>query len=401
MQVAKSLITFLIILLLIGPIHSETSPTQPKITRKILLNAEPFGFGPSAAIAQLFPYLRPAVSQMGFIGKGHVLDLQKKLAYEAIYEADPKDAKFAEICRQYDIFITASDFEAAAVAKAQGLKVIIYDPLTWFWRSLPAAAENSDLYISQNFFNVSGRLEQWKARIPNVRIVPPLVPHRKASDKRKNRLVLNFGGLSNPYIDEALIIKYADFIITTVKISLSDSFDEFIVAGNNAVAKALSSKHAIKTYTPQEMQNFLADSKLVMMTPGLGNIYDAAEVRTTAFWLPPANDSQGQQLRLLINYGLDPLAIDWHDLIDRDPINYYKPQEEVLKEIAVYLKESVHSPQASERLSRHLRYLYQKTLQTKRATPLHKLIDEFGDGGAEAMGAEIIKWLHELEVKIP
>lgn len=30
------------------------------------------------------------------------------------------------------------------------------------------------------------------------------------------------------------------------------------------------------------------------MTPGLGNIYDAATFAKHVVWLPPANDSQGQ-----------------------------------------------------------------------------------------------------------
>jgi hypothetical protein len=51
------------------------------------------------------------------------------------------------------------------------------------------------------------------------------------------------------------------------------------------------------------------------MTPGLGNIYEAAALAKRVFWLPPANASQGQQLVTLKRRGLAPFAADWHDIL--------------------------------------------------------------------------------------
>ena len=48
---------------------------------KILMNAEAFGFGPSAVIASIFPQLSQCsiIKQIDYIGEKHTLDLQKKL----------------------------------------------------------------------------------------------------------------------------------------------------------------------------------------------------------------------------------------------------------------------------------------------------------------------------------
>lgn len=44
---------------------------------RLLLNAEPFGFGPTAAIASFFPLLRPHFENIGYIGK-NILSICKK-----------------------------------------------------------------------------------------------------------------------------------------------------------------------------------------------------------------------------------------------------------------------------------------------------------------------------------
>ena len=56
------------------------------LSQRILMNAEAFGFGPSAAIAEFFPYLRDRVSNLAYIGSGHTLNLQSKLPYNQVFD---------------------------------------------------------------------------------------------------------------------------------------------------------------------------------------------------------------------------------------------------------------------------------------------------------------------------
>ena len=56
---------------------------QPaRLPLKLLLTAEAFGFGPSAAIAQIFKFLREYVHTIAFAGTGHTLDIQRPLYYD-------------------------------------------------------------------------------------------------------------------------------------------------------------------------------------------------------------------------------------------------------------------------------------------------------------------------------
>ena len=72
----------------------DSNDTQ-KLPLRLLLNAEPFGFGPTAAIAGFFPHLRGNFATIGYMGKKHTLDLQKGLPYDAIHDVTgtPKDER--------------------------------------------------------------------------------------------------------------------------------------------------------------------------------------------------------------------------------------------------------------------------------------------------------------------
>ena len=54
---------------------------------RLLFSAEPFGFGPTAAIAAFFPHIHKKFPDIGFIGERHALDLQRGLPYRAIHDS--------------------------------------------------------------------------------------------------------------------------------------------------------------------------------------------------------------------------------------------------------------------------------------------------------------------------
>ncbi len=93
---------------------------------RLLLNAEPFGFGPTAAIAAVMPYLKPHCSHIGYAGSSHTLDLQRNLPYNAFHTID--DIPWED----YDTFLTALDVDMAVKAHQHNLYTAIYDPLTWY-----------------------------------------------------------------------------------------------------------------------------------------------------------------------------------------------------------------------------------------------------------------------------
>lgn len=145
---------------------------------KLLLNAEPFGFGPSAAIASFFPHLREKFDFIGYVGSDHTLDLQTRLPYNEIHnlnEARNKKIYLQEIIPKYDLVLTASDFSFSEIACSLQIDTIIYDPLTWYWRSIPKEISRSQLYIAQNFFGVEYRLLMDSNAPKNYKVVSPFI----------------------------------------------------------------------------------------------------------------------------------------------------------------------------------------------------------------------------------
>ena len=355
---------------------------------KLLLNAEPFGFGPTAAIATFFPYIRENFEHLGYLGKNHTLDLQKNLPYDSIHDVSGlSDEEIKKILTQYDVFCTALDFETASLAKAAGLKVVIYDPLTWYWKSIPQIVSMSDLYLTQDFFGVGERLQHEPKFFPkDVRIIAPIVSAKRPRISKRYTLI-NLGGLQNPFWSADEVVHYSRIFIKAIKECISPS-EHIIIATSNAVALKLADED-VKNYSRSEIHEILQNTKYAFMTPGLGNIYDVAKFDIPPVWLPPANDSQGQQLDLLKSHSLSDGEIDWSDI--GMSIDYRQEQPVVLQ----HIKDAIYSVTDTAVLKNKIR-AFCNDMNLKDSSLTTKLIDEFGTGGAEAVGKLLYEYCQSL-----
>ncbi len=358
-----------------------------KSKAKLLLNAEPFGFGPSAAIATFFPYLRDRFEHLGYVGVRHTLDLQKDLAYDAIHDVSGfLEDEVKKVLGRYDIFFTALDFEAAALAKSLGLKVLIYDPLTWYWKVVPEVVRQSEMYLAQDFFGVKERLRDESTMFPSmVRVVPPIVSQKRSRLSRKYTLI-NLGGLQNPAWSLEDVVRYAKIFIQAITDCVSH--ENVIIATSNAIAVRLDDSRA-RNYNRAAMHDILENTKYAFMTPGLGNIYDAAKFAIPTVWLPPANDSQGQQLEVLRKHGLSDSHIDWADL--GKPIRYADAQATVLENI----KEAIYADIDYAMLRNVVRRTYEE-IKKKDDGAAGALLDMFGVGGAEKISDIVFEYSQSL-----
>lgn len=371
------------------------------MNKRILLNAESFGFGPSAAIAEIFPYLESSLPHMSYIGTGHSLDLQRKLPYEKIfdYSADSElqqKEKFTAIAKDHDVFITASDFKAARWAKDLGLTLIIYDPLTWYWKEIPDVVKSADLYITQDFFGVQERLQKDQDLFKDYVIVPAIISETDFTIKQGNQqnLLVNMGGLCNPYISQNHLEDFAKTIFGCINNSLAPMHDTTTYISSQLIADSVKTICPAKTLQPDQVQRCLKKSKLAIMTSGLGNIYEASSMSKKVIWLPPANDSQGQQIQLLQIHDMVDYRIDWSDIfIDEDPINYFDSQEIVMKQIAIYMKRLSFESDAKRRFTQLLHENYEKA-QSKALPKLSKLAYKFKINGANIAAEAILKVLN-------
>lgn len=359
---------------------------------RLLLNAEPFGFGPTAAIASFHPHLKKHFNDISYIGKHHTLDLQRHLDYHDIHDISDIDRQQNEdqiisILSDYDVFLSAMDHKMISLAQKAGLKTIYYDALAWYWDKIPDHVKKADLYIAQDFYGVKERIEtEFKTR-HNTAIISPIIQETEknkdeAKDKKRDLILINLGGLQNPYWPIDDIVTYARLLVQSLKTSLSHmGIDEskIVIAGSVAVASRLEYL-GVKTYERAAMQQILKQTKLSIMTPGLGNIYDAACHDIPTLWLPPANDSQGQQLRLLQEHNTSDAYIEWHDFMAIDPIVYKGNQQDVLREIS----DISQMMSSDDHIKRRFNVQILEGLQiikNKNHSKTTKLVREFGANG--------------------
>lgn len=369
---------------------------------KILLNAESFGFGPSAALSAIFPYIKKIfnITQLDYIGEGHSIDLQRNLPYDNIIIASKKE-DFINIVKQYDIFITSLDFEKAIWAQEVKIPTIIYDTLLWYWRKIPNSLLNAHTYITQDFYGVKEKIEN--LQLSNSYIVSPIIKAINKYEKLEKEVILiNFGGLENPYWTIDITYNYIKSILTIlipllkthnkqIKITCSKSHIQKHI---NLTGSTLITGYHLENFSYEVMQQYLSKTYLLFATPGLGNIYECANYQMPTIFLPPVNDSQGQQLEILKEKELINAYIDWN-LLQYGNIDYFQLQLSVLETI----NEAIHYLEKKE-LSKativEIQKIIDNCVKNKGNARLNELINQFGINGLEQVGLIIQNAIEEI-----
>lgn len=366
---------------------------------RLLLNAEPFGFGPSAAIAAFFPHLRPHFEKVGYLGKKHTLDLQRTLPYDEIHDVTgtPKEDRreiYDRVFAGYDILLTAMDHKVASYARNAGLTVYYYDALAWYWPDIPQNVREADLYLAQDFFGVRDRLKTVFAQHAAAYVVPPITPAvTPLPASERSHVLVNLGGLQNPFWPVDDVTHYARAIVGALRRAIPRGHN-VVIAGPEAVAKRLPDL-GIRTFPRRDMESVLAKSEMAFMTPGLGNIYDAAAFGIPTVWIPPANDSQGRQLDLIAASGMCDARIDWHDLGAHERIDYADSQPDVLARIAALSTRMVDDPGMLKALEGSASKAFAKLAGT-HGSKTSALLQAFGRNGETAVAARVIAHARSL-----
>lgn len=350
-------------------------------SRSVLFTAQPFGFGPAAALALLFPGVREAVNRLDFVGAGHTLDLHSSLPYDHMVECElskPGAIQKLHLAADYDLVVSACDFAGAEILQQMATKVCIYDMLAWFWPEFAPICLTADLYIAQDFFGVQARVGNSHVRFRNVAIVPPLIPRVPKASSRQG-VIVNLGGIFNPYISETLYVEYVDLVLSLILQSLQGRCCLSKIFVNKRIATSLGDRYALETGTPFTCVEHLASSQYAFLTPGLGNIYEAAHYSRNEFWLPPCNTSQGRQLRIIQRRQLVSRLADWHQIVGGDPIDYFMPQDAVLERIGTSIAALLLSRDCQNRFQQLLEEAIEEA--NTNISPLQRLKMYFdGDG---------------------
>ncbi|MFF1481229.1 hypothetical protein ACFVYD_27380 [Streptomyces sp. NPDC058301] len=362
---------------------------RPAPGPRLLLNAQPFGFGPAAATAILAEELARLGCVLDYAGEGHTLDLQRTPPYHAIHDWTdvPEAERLAQLRRcaaEYDLFVTAMDFTAADLARRAGLDVAVYDALTWFWPEIPAMARDTVLYLAQDFFGVRERIQADPALRSRALVVPPLIPPRRTWRPGRHVLV-NLGGLHNPYWTTADAVAYARLMLDAVR-AAQPVARPLVATASRRVAAGLADP-AVDTYDHDAVLDLMGSAAYACMTPGLGHIYDAAATGVPTLWLPSVNESHPAQARRLAAHGCCDAHLDWADL--GQAVADTAPTPEFLAAVGAAVRRTSATPALRETLTARIAKL---TADLGRAPGrARSLIDRFGHGGTQQAATALVR----------
>lgn len=365
---------------------------DPRPGPRLLLNAQPFGFGPAAATAILAEELARLGCVLDYVGEGHTLDLQRTPPYRTIHDwtdvpEDERLARLTETARAYDLFVTAMDFPAAELARRAGLDVAVYDALTWFWPEIPAVARDTVLYLAQDFFGVRERIQADPVLRSRALVVPPLIPivPPRPTWRPGRHVLVNLGGLHNPYWTTDDAVAYARLMLDAVR-AAQPVARPLVVTASRRVAAGLADP-AVGTYDHAAVLDLMGSAAYACMTPGLGHIYDAAATGVPTLWLPSVNESHPAQARRLAAHGHCDAHLDWADLGQAVPDT--TPTPEFLAAVAANVRRTSAIPALRETLTTGIAKL---TADLGRAPGrARSLVDRFGHGGTRRAAAALVR----------
>jgi hypothetical protein len=272
-----------------------------------------------------------------------------------------------------------------------GLWVAIYDPLTWYWKNIAPVVKSCDLYLAQDFFGVRERMSGEAASFGQAEVIAPVISATPSWRGERWHTLLNLGGLNNPYWSAQDTLAYARLVVESVVRSGAVQ-GPLIIAANATIASELR-QYGAHNFSRAQMQSVLACAKYAFMTPGLGNIYDAAHHAVPTIWLPPANDSQGQQLRLLAANNMADGALDWPDFVPgaaTAALDYKGDQAQVLQQLTALVASTAGSAELQQNLAGRMEKLVAEITDPSHPGACTALTARFGGGGAEQLAQTLL-----------
>ncbi|KAK2589913.1 hypothetical protein QQS21_012404 [Conoideocrella luteorostrata] len=312
----------------------------------IWVHSEAFGYGPSAIAFTILPKLRYLRASSGaglsleYIGHGHTLELNTSPPWDNVHVCNISDTNGKKLLRHLidvhrpSIIISVVDEPFAAyVSTLKSVKLIVMDPILWYWPSIPDAWRAATKLIALDYVGVRKRVHE--DHLQNAVVVPPLVPTRSGSafiGPKKGTLV-NLGGLQNPFVSFADNVAYARLVVSAIKTAIATRSRPEDHPLQCLVTQELSTNldmECVTSTTPDHVRTLLAQCETAFLTSGLANMCDAADCGGRVIFLPPTNQTQGMQPKLLEEeLGCSIARIDWHEAnVTMAKVDYVSAGEE-------------------------------------------------------------------------
>lgn len=277
-------------------------------TARVVVTAEPFGFGPASKMLAVAARLKKLGADVTVVARGTANELAVAGGLAALPERSPAARSAID---QADACLNVMNFDFTMSHDAGDLPTVYLDTLFWFWRHDPWASLRAAAYFAQWFPGVGLAVARASGRGgPTVEIVGPILPVvPKGSAAREDMILVNFGGLDSDYARVGLDTLFPRTVVEAILPVLRDrSRSRIVVAGGAstvaAVRDLIRPPDEAACLSPSRFQEMLRRATLLITTPGLEVPIEAFVARTPTVFLPPFSPTQAHQLAVFRRAGL-------------------------------------------------------------------------------------------------
>jgi hypothetical protein len=270
--------------------------------------ATSFGFGPVSKAVSIAREMKAQAPDLEthYFGSGISYDYaQKSEAFDSIInvDVDQRETLVALLpnLSSYLAVFSVLNLDILPLWRSDLPPLYFVDSLAWMWPSLPAGIENAATYFVQDYLLPPERVQDWAAACPLV-LVAPIESVSGAGlevpSEKRNRLLVNFSGCSNPFAPPHLYEKYALVLASSILAEAGQSYEGITFCCNETLAeylrKNLGGDPSVQVghFAHEEFLRLLVSSEFVLSAPGITSTMEALASQTPLGFLLPQNDSQ-------------------------------------------------------------------------------------------------------------
>ncbi len=378
-----------------------------KNRKNILCDAKAFCFGPISKLLVVSELLCEKYNVI-FLVSGTSKILTEHTKDVSIYECNTEDRedllKHRHLFEEADIFINIMNPISAKFAAECNVPIVEIDSLFWMWESILDEILNSERYFIQNFDGVEEQLRKYGSQIKHPVLVGPIVKDIPDAVPKKNKLLINLGGMESTSIKVGVNTNYPFVITRILEETLSDQhpFDEIICAGNKDIIekiKELLPKSTI-TFNFFDHDAFLrelAEAKILITSPGLTTAFESFNAEVPTFFLPPQNYSQYWNLDSFIKNDIAQSAINWNNLYPDTKIIKNEEQKKGIEKVLTCTNNFEHDYASQNKIKEYIRAIIKSDEKELKdvASKQKRYFDSLGGNGTNIIAKQIEELLSE------
>lgn len=369
---------------------------------RIVVTAEAFGYGPIITCLNVIRYMKKNTNlSYIFIGSGVALEQAKTAEiFSRCIECETFLIEKLNQCEAFNKAEWVISFEnviGAILAVRKKKHVLYVDNLFWMWDELPKELTRVDNYYVVESFNIEENLKRIGKRIERIEIVGPLrVFQENQISELHNRIVFNLGGTDSPLVNFKVIKHLYSIIIRDFMVNLEDSFKgEIIFCGGSRIINFLKKEHnntkAIFVSLPNnEYLRLMKSSKYLILSPGLGNFFEAMTVDQEVYMLPPINYSQFLQLNYYMREDVGIRCMNWNSFKWYTLVKPYVEERVGVEMVKCNIESFIQDGKAHKMLSDSIMYYIQNST-SEWYKNRNKFMNRYSRTGIEEAGNSMIR----------